>query len=291
MTDKTFNDICDAVNDGDYESADSIARDIYLTPEWDEKIEKAHWIKGNRTSAHEISRHDDVYYDELETAIAVHVREILERDVEEGETCFNESDAGPESFGVARHTTRKGNTYWYVCEGGGDNSTWCSLDGVEDMDSWFDDEWDETYELFKREDHEAVFDALDEEKAVSAADLRTALNYDCFAYRLDFTAERMTSAYWYSKTPSETLGVIKANVSSDGLSRRDEAGATLLHYAARKGHAADVDTLLKAGADPCVKDDYGDTPMALAKENNHSACAALLKKAERTAGCEVELCC
>jgi hypothetical protein len=137
----SFDDISKAVHDEEYERADAIAGAIYGNPEWDKKIEESEMIHGSNDGRFG----GDVYYDSLETAVAVHIREVLERNAEEGESRFNSADAHGESFGVARHTTSDGETFWYVGEGRADNATWCGLEGLNDAEAWFEDEWDQTF--------------------------------------------------------------------------------------------------------------------------------------------------
>lgn len=56
-----------------------------------------------------------------------------------------------------------------------------------------------------------------------------------------------------------------------------DARGTPLHEAARNGQAGSVRVLLKAGADPAMRDADGKTPRDLASEKNHAAVAELLR--------------
>jgi ankyrin repeat protein len=48
---------------------------------------------------------------------------------------------------------------------------------------------------------------------------------------------------------------------------RDVSGSTPLHWAVRDGAAENIQALLAAGADAKAKDKDGETPWALAQEN------------------------
>ena len=55
-------------------------------------------------------------------------------------------------------------------------------------------------------------------------------------------------------------------------------GWTALHIAAKKGHLATVNVLLKHGINPSLKDRTGKTALDYAKENKHQAVVDVLKK-------------
>ena len=58
----------------------------------------------------------------------------------------------------------------------------------------------------------------------------------------------------------------------------DEMGRTALMKAASNGHLDTVDALLKAGANPQLKDSFTDkTALSLAKEHGHTEIARLLE--------------
>lgn len=58
---------------------------------------------------------------------------------------------------------------------------------------------------------------------------------------------------------------------------QEPSGATPLIVAALNGHAEVARLLLAAGADPSIRDDEGDTPLALSIRNGDDATAELLR--------------
>lgn len=63
--------------------------------------------------------------------------------------------------------------------------------------------------------------------------------------------------------------------------RRNEHGATALHYAADRGDLQSAQSLLQRGADADAKDVDGNTPQALAARNQHAALVALFQQHRR----------
>jgi ankyrin repeat protein len=61
------------------------------------------------------------------------------------------------------------------------------------------------------------------------------------------------------------------------ISTRDRWGRTALVWACVHGREGAVKALLDKGADPTIADNYGMTPMAMAKSQNHPACVEALK--------------
>lgn len=61
----------------------------------------------------------------------------------------------------------------------------------------------------------------------------------------------------------------------------DETGRTPLHWAASNGHMGTVAALLKGGADPNLQDADGKTPLDYAKANNHGQTAGEIERAMR----------
>ena len=62
----------------------------------------------------------------------------------------------------------------------------------------------------------------------------------------------------------------------DALKSRDEDGMSALHWASDRGHAAVVDLLLAAGANPGTADGEGQTPLHYAASCGHRASAERL---------------
>jgi ankyrin repeat protein len=72
--------------------------------------------------------------------------------------------------------------------------------------------------------------------------------------------------------------VLLKHLEGQGLDdRRGGSGWTALHWAAFGGHDDVVRLLLLAGADPTMRDNYNNTPRALAENKRRAACAALLQ--------------
>jgi len=61
----------------------------------------------------------------------------------------------------------------------------------------------------------------------------------------------------------------------------DDTRQTPLHYAAERGNLEIVKLLLAHGANPDARDNYGETPSAIAQQKGHYDVADLLKKAQR----------
>ncbi|XP_072036784.1 BRCA1-associated RING domain protein 1-like [Amphiura filiformis] len=85
----------------------------------------------------------------------------------------------------------------------------------------------------------------------------------------------------HSLSPSAGKENMSGRRDSKGLSpgkqaKRNIRGETPLHIAAIKGDAAEVENLLKDGADPNIKDNAGWMPLHEACNHGHTACVVLL---------------
>ena len=79
------------------------------------------------------------------------------------------------------------------------------------------------------------------------------------------------------KAIESILSICGVSMRAILLNIRDENGQTVLHYAARGGHAKIVELFLaQTGSDPLLRDFEGNTPLALAQERNHQAVIDLL---------------
>jgi ankyrin repeat protein len=62
-----------------------------------------------------------------------------------------------------------------------------------------------------------------------------------------------------------------------GLDERTEDGLTAVWYACRNGRVEALRTLLLSGADHTIASDRGRSPQAIAHDNNHHECAAVIQ--------------
>ena len=58
----------------------------------------------------------------------------------------------------------------------------------------------------------------------------------------------------------------------------DGRGNTPLHLSAANGHSATSQKLIDLGANVNAKNKFGDTPLALAKKNNHGGTAGVIER-------------
>ncbi|MFH1116297.1 MAG: ankyrin repeat domain-containing protein, partial [Pseudomonadota bacterium] len=65
----------------------------------------------------------------------------------------------------------------------------------------------------------------------------------------------------------------------ENVNARNETGKTAVMFAASEGQPEVVETLLKAGADPDLKDKDGDTAASLAKKKGHYDVVSILEQA------------
>lgn len=65
------------------------------------------------------------------------------------------------------------------------------------------------------------------------------------------------------------------------VNMQDVNGKTTLHDAARNGSVLTVRILLEYGGDPTIKDNYGRTPIYVAREMNHTTLVDMLREARR----------
>ena len=77
----------------------------------------------------------------------------------------------------------------------------------------------------------------------------------------------------------EDDGSYKALCSYPSLLSPQQKGMTALNLSALNGHDQCLNLLIKAGARLDLKDNWGDTALASAKEENHPKCVALLEAA------------
>lgn len=68
----------------------------------------------------------------------------------------------------------------------------------------------------------------------------------------------------------------KENLDMDSIEEVDEEKNTILHYCVEKEAADFVDTLVYNGADPNVKNKYGETPVHIAARNDFDNIMELL---------------
>jgi ankyrin repeat protein len=80
---------------------------------------------------------------------------------------------------------------------------------------------------------------------------------------------------------SEVLEVLLEFDKTLDVNMQDVNGKTTLHDAARNGSEPTVRVLLEYGADPTIKDNYGRTPIYVAREMNHTTLVEMLREARR----------
>ena len=101
----------------------------------------------------------------------------------------------------------------------------------------------------------------------------TALHYACQSNHIHYDICKILIEWDPYLTLEVTQGGsgFRSTVNSqDGFNR------TILHYACIHGDFDIVDNLLKAGADPCARDNLGNNPMHYACENGHLQCVRQL---------------
>ena len=96
----------------------------------------------------------------------------------------------------------------------------------------------------------------------------------------------LARAFTLALSGSEELQMLLSSGNVAATASRPDGmykGWTLLHAAASRGHAAIVNALLQAGADPAVANAQGKTAAQLAESKGHTAVAAALEAARPTA--------
>ena len=81
------------------------------------------------------------------------------------------------------------------------------------------------------------------------------------------------AAYHSGTADVELLLKSGANVNAKG-----DLGRTAIHFAAENGKINNVNILLHYGANFNIKDEFGETPLDLAKKNNYDEIAKVLKR-------------
>ncbi|KAJ6104603.1 hypothetical protein N7523_010923 [Penicillium sp. IBT 18751x] len=79
----------------------------------------------------------------------------------------------------------------------------------------------------------------------------------------------------------EVLDILLRFDETLDVNMQDVNGKTTLHDAARNGSMLTVRTLLEYGGDPTIKDNYGRTPIYVAREMNHTTLVDMLREARR----------
>ncbi|KAJ5681923.1 uncharacterized protein N7477_001863 [Penicillium maclennaniae] len=79
----------------------------------------------------------------------------------------------------------------------------------------------------------------------------------------------------------EVLDILLRFDETLDVNMQDVNGKTTLHDAARNGSMLTVRTLLEYGGDPTIRDNYGRTPIYVAREMNHTTLVDMLREARR----------
>lgn len=75
---------------------------------------------------------------------------------------------------------------------------------------------------------------------------------------------------------TDDLKGFKENLDMDSIEEVDEEKNTILHYSVEKGAYDFVDALVYNGADPNIKNKYGETPVHIAARNDFDDIMELL---------------
>ncbi len=85
-----------------------------------------------------------------------------------------------------------------------------------------------------------------------------------------FDSARSPFVYAVTQNRAEIVKLLAAEYGIDIHQLIGRHKRTALHYAAKRGNSSVIEALLKMGADPCVKDKHGKTPLDVCSKDSTS---------------------